>query len=88
MHDEGISRYGDILDLGVDLEVIDKRGSYYYYADDTRLAQGRENAKEYLAENTELAHEIEEQIRELVMERSPFPHLDDDEDPEPEGDED
>lgn len=67
MHDEGISRVGDILDLGVEYEVIDKRGSYYYYGDDMRLAQGRENAKEFLQDNPDLTAEIEQQIRDLVL---------------------
>lgn len=65
MHDEGISRVGDILDLGVEMEVIDKRGSYYYYGDDMRLAQGRENAKDFLRDNPDLANEIEQEIREM-----------------------
>jgi recombination protein RecA len=68
MHDEGISRVGDLLDLGVDLEVIDKRGSYYYYGEDLRLAQGRENAKEFLQDNPDLVEEIEQQIRDLSLE--------------------
>jgi recombination protein RecA len=63
MYNEGISRVGDILDIGVDLGVIDKRGSYYYYNDD-RLDQGRENAKNFLRENPEITAEIESKIRE------------------------
>lgn len=68
MHDEGISRVGDLLDLGVDMEVVDKRGSYYYYGDDMRLAQGRENAKDFLRENPDIANQIEEDIRGLAFE--------------------
>ena len=68
MHDEGISRTGDLLDLGVDMEVIDKRGSYYYYGEDLRLAQGRENAKDFLKENPDITNEIEEEIRGLAFE--------------------
>lgn len=67
MHDEGISRVGDLLDLGVDMEVIDKRGSYYYYGEDLRLAQGRENAKDFLRENPDLTDEIETEIRDLAF---------------------
>jgi recombination protein RecA len=63
MYNEGISLTGDILDLGVDLDVIEKRGSFYNYGDQ-RLAQGRENAKAFLRENPELAAEIEARIRE------------------------
>jgi recombination protein RecA len=72
MHEEGISRQGDILDLAVDVGVVDKRGSFFYYGDDLRIAQGRENAKEYLRENPEITQEIEGEIRSLVMEQSQF----------------
>ena len=67
MHDEGISRSGDILDLAVDANVIDKRGSYYYYGDDLRIAQGRESAKDYLKENPDICQEVENTVRELVL---------------------
>jgi len=63
MYNEGISRVGDIMDIGVELGVIDKRGSFYNYKDE-RLAQGRENAKSVLRENPALADEIETLIRE------------------------
>ncbi len=72
MHDEGISRSGDILDLAVEVGVIEKRGSFYYYGDDLRIAQGRENAKEYLKENLDFTQEIEDAIRALVMDQSEF----------------
>jgi recombination protein RecA len=72
MHDEGISRSGDILDLAVEVAVIEKRGSFYYYGDDLRIAQGRENAKEYLKENPDFTQEIEDAIRALVMDHSEF----------------
>jgi recombination protein RecA len=62
MYNEGISRVGDILDIGVEMGVIDKRGSFYNYGDE-RLAQGRENAKGFLAENLDIAGEIEAKIR-------------------------
>ena len=61
---EGISRVGDILDIGVDLGVIEKRGSFYNYGD-LRLAQGRENAKGFLRDNLELTGEVEARIKEL-----------------------
>ncbi len=67
MHDEGISKSGDILDLAVEVNVIEKRGSFYYYGDDLRIAQGREKAKEYLKENPDFSLEIENAIRALVM---------------------
>jgi recombination protein RecA len=65
MYNEGISRYGDVLDMGVEHGVIDKRGSYFFYNDE-RIAQGRENAKETLRENPELMDTIEAQVREAL----------------------
>lgn len=62
MYDEGISKVGGILDLGVEMDLIDKRGSYYSYAE-TRLGQGRENAKAFLRENPEMAQTLEFEIR-------------------------
>jgi recombination protein RecA len=62
MYNEGISRVGDVLDLGVELDIIDKRGSYYNYGEE-RLAQGRENAKQALREAPQLCLTIENAIR-------------------------
>ncbi len=62
MYDEGISKEGDVLDLGAELGIIEKRGSFYLYKDE-RLAQGRENLKEHLRENPALCFEIENAIR-------------------------
>jgi len=81
MHDEGISRSGDILDLAVEVEVVDKRGSFYYYGDDLRIAQGRENAKEYLKKNPDITLEIESAIRSLVMDQSQYELAGDQADP-------
>ena len=66
MYNEGISRIGDIVDLGTELDLISKRGSYYSYGD-LRLAQGRENTKEFLRENPDLLEEIEALIRQSAM---------------------
>jgi recombination protein RecA len=63
MYDEGISREGDLIDVGVDMGFLDKRGAYYSYGD-TRLGQGRENAKEFLRENAPLAQEISDKVRQ------------------------
>ena len=63
MYDQGISREGDVLDLGVDCGVITKHGSFYSYGDQ-RLGQGRENVKCFLRENPQVAFEIENRIRE------------------------
>jgi recombination protein RecA len=62
MYNQGISKEGDVLDLGADLDIIEKRGSYYSYGED-RLAQGRENAKQALRENPLMCFEIENTIR-------------------------
>jgi recombination protein RecA len=66
MYNEGISKVGDILDLAVEYEIINKRGSFYSYGE-TRLGQGREKTKDFLREDPNLVKEIEIQIREAVM---------------------
>lgn len=62
MYNEGISKTGEIIDIGASLEVIKKSWAFYSYWE-TKLGQGRENAKKFLAENPELAAEIEEVIK-------------------------
>jgi len=66
MYNEGISKVGDLLDLSTELELISKRGSFYNYGD-LRLGQGRENAKEFLRQNPDLATELEMGIREQAL---------------------
>ena len=63
MYNEGISREGNIIDVGVKEEIVQKSGAWFSYGD-IRLGQGRENAKSYLKENPEVALEIENKIRE------------------------
>lgn len=63
MYNEGISTSGDIIDLGVEQEIIDKRGSFYNYGD-LRLGQGRENAKQFLIADPVLMRELDGLIRE------------------------
>ncbi len=63
MYGEGISREGNILDIGADIDIVTKSGAWYSYGDE-RLGQGRENAKAALRANPELAQEIEQRIRE------------------------
>ena len=65
VYGEGISRVGEIVDLGVVLEIIGKSGSWYSY-NEQKLAQGREATKQLLADNTELCDEIEAKIREAM----------------------
>jgi len=64
---KGISREGDLIDLGIQYNVIDKSGSWFSYEGE-RLGQGRENARKLLQENPELADKIEKQIKEALLE--------------------
>ncbi|WP_335872866.1 recombinase RecA [Bacillus sp. 2205SS5-2] len=63
MYGEGISKEGEIIDLGSELEIVQKSGSWYSYNEE-RLGQGRENAKQFLKENPEIRHEIMMKIRD------------------------
>ncbi|MBY6081215.1 recombinase RecA [Ruegeria arenilitoris] len=62
MYGEGISKMGELLDLGVKAGVVEKSGSWFSYGDE-RIGQGRENAKQYLRDNSRVALEIEDKIR-------------------------
>jgi recombination protein RecA len=62
MYGEGISKTGEIIDLGVKAEVVEKSGSWYSYGDE-RIGQGRENVRKFLLENPAMADEIERKIR-------------------------
>lgn len=66
MYNEGISRAGDLIDLATGLDIITKRGSFYSYGD-IRLGQGRENAKDFLKQNVDLAEEVELAVRQRAM---------------------
>jgi recombination protein RecA len=83
MYNEGISRAGDLLDMAVEYEVIEKRGSYYY-RDGESMAQGRENAKQFLREHPDVADEVEAAVRSHLMgeETLPTEGEDDEEDTE------
>jgi recombination protein RecA len=72
MYNEGISKTGDLLDLAVEFQIVEKRGSYYNFGE-TRIGQGRENSKEYLRQTPELAEEIERSIREQVIQEGIMP---------------
>ena len=69
MFGEGISKLGEIIDLGVERNVIKKSGSWFSYGD-TKLAQGREALKQVLRDNPELCDELEGKVREAMMEKS------------------
>ncbi len=62
MFDHGISREGNLIDLGVELGLVKKAGAFFSYGD-IRLGQGKESAKQYLSQNPELAQEIEQRVR-------------------------
>ncbi len=63
VYGEGISKAGNILDMAVNLDIIEKAGSWFSYNGD-RIGQGRENVKKYLKENPEILEEVEEKVRE------------------------
>lgn len=69
MYGTGISKVGETVDIGVNLDVLKKSGAWFYYGD-MRLGQGRENVKTYLQQNPELMTEIEEKIRVKMKENS------------------
>ncbi|MET1119598.1 recombinase RecA [Priestia megaterium] len=79
MYGEGISKEGEILDIASELDIVQKSGSWYSYNDE-RLGQGRENAKQFLKENTDIRQEITGQVREhhgLDQDGEPAPEDDD-----------
>ena len=63
MYGEGISQEGEIIDIGAELDIVQKSGSWYSYNEE-RLGQGRENAKQFIKENPDIRQEIQQQIRE------------------------
>ena len=67
VYGKGISKVGEIIDLGVDFEIIKKSGSWFSY-DDTKLGQGREAVKSLLLDNPELMDELEQKIKEAITE--------------------
>ena len=69
MFGEGISKLGEIIDMGVELNVIKKSGSWFSY-DESKLAQGREALKQMLRDNPELCDELEEKVRAAMMDKA------------------
>jgi recombination protein RecA len=65
VYGEGISKVGEVIDLGVEFDIIKKSGSWFSYGD-SKLAQGREAVKQLLTDNIELCEEIETKIRETL----------------------
>ncbi|GAB6062515.1 recombinase RecA [Deferrisoma palaeochoriense] len=65
LYNEGVSRTGDLLDLAADHGIVDKRGAWYTYGE-TRIGQGRENARRFLKENPDILEEVDRQVREKL----------------------
>ena len=66
LYGEGISRLGELIDMGVEHSLVDKAGSWYSYNGE-RIGQGKENARSYLAENPEMANDIDQKLREKLL---------------------
>ena len=66
LYGQGISRLGELIDLGVQHDIVGKAGSWYSYGDD-RIGQGKDNAREFLKANPEMADEIEKKVRAILM---------------------
>ena len=65
LYGEGISRQGEIVELGVEHKIVEKSGAWYAYNGE-KIGQGKDNAREFLKENPEIAYEIENRVREAV----------------------
>ena len=79
MYGEGVSRMSSIVDMGVEMDIVDKSGAWFSY-EGTRLGQGKENAKQALKDQPELAAEIEAKIRaKLLAADEPEPEAESDE---------
>ena len=66
MYGQGISKVGEILDIGVEMNIINKSGSWFSYGE-TRLGQGRDAVKAIIADNPELMEELESKIKEALL---------------------
>jgi recombination protein RecA len=66
LYGEGISRMGEIIDLGVQADIVEKSGAWYAYKG-SKIGQGKDNARQYLKEHPEVAQEIEAQVRASLL---------------------
>jgi recombination protein RecA len=66
LYGEGISREGELIDMGVDAKLVEKSGAWYSYGSE-RIGQGKENARQYLKENPQVAQQLEAQLREKFV---------------------
>ena len=71
IYGEGISQYGELVDMGAEKDIIDKAGSWYSYGDH-RIGQGRESAKTYLKDNPEIFEEVDKRVRAAYGIGEPF----------------
>jgi recombination protein RecA len=69
LYGHGVSREGELIDLGVANNIVDKSGSWYSYNGD-RIGQGKENVRQYLIDNPAIADEIDRKLRELLLPKS------------------
>ncbi|MCG8378029.1 MAG: recombinase RecA, partial [Proteobacteria bacterium] len=83
LYGEGISRHGEIIELGVKQGLIDKAGAWYSYGDE-RIGQGKDNVRTYLKENPDMTEELEAKIREALLPNLPTEELLDDDSAEEE----
>ena len=74
MYGKGISHTGELVDMGLELEVLKRSGAWFYYGE-TRIGQGKDNVKQLLEENKELANELEEKIMEKYTARMSGKHI-------------
>jgi recombination protein RecA len=72
LYGEGISREGELIDLGVKQDIIDKAGAWYSYNGD-RIGQGKDNVRNFLKEHAEIAQDIEQQLRAKLLNKAPAP---------------
>src|SRR5690606_39061088 len=68
MYGEGVSKVGEVLDLGVEFEIIKKSVSWFSY-DDTKLGQGRDAVKQIIKDNPEMMEELEAKIKEVIKQK-------------------
>ncbi|MBR9813445.1 recombinase RecA [bacterium] len=80
LYNEGISRLGELIDLGVEHNLIDKAGSWYSYGKD-RIGQGKENTRQFLKENPKMADEIDVKLREILLPKATPPAADEAQEP-------
>jgi recombination protein RecA len=70
LYGEGISREGELIDLGVKHDIIDKSGAWYSYNGD-RIGQGKDNVRTFLKEHVDIARDIDQQLRAKLLEKTP-----------------